>query len=195
MIFDGVKITIRFSFVLIIFLLLISGCGDEGVPTKPEEKEVEKEEDWSFPSSSKFAITLYADEDSVAVGDSFDVKIILYNVDNVFGMALEIFYDGDIVDVSQVTSGPHFFPDSSMIMLSKIEPDSNRVSYGVSYVRGSGKTVSGSGVVAKLKCVATNRGIATFRVIQEKLEILEPDGKIISNFNLLKMDSATVIVE
>ena len=181
----------RLSLAVLILLLLISGCGDEDSLTEPEKII----DEWSFPENLNFAITLYSEEDSVAVGDSFDVKIVFYNIRIAFGTVMEISYNSDIVEISQVISGPYFSPDSLTIMLSVIEPDLNRISYGVSYVKDSGMTVSGSGIVAKLRCIGKNRGTAKCRLTPGKFEIIGTDGNLVTNFRSLTITNATVIVE
>ena len=197
MITNRVRLKIRFPFVLVIFLLLISGCGEDSVidPDGDGNDPEEIFDEWSFPVNYNFEVSLYSDVDTVAVADTFDVKIVFYNIRDVLGMGLVISYDSDLIEISSVIPGPYFSPESLVIALSLIEPDINRISYGASFIRGSQLTVSNSGIVAKLRCVAKKNGLAKFSIIPGKYEIIGIDGKLVSNFRSLTISNSSVIVE
>jgi hypothetical protein len=166
-----------FLLILLILIVFVMGCKkDEGVTNAPPPSQ---QEDWTYPASTtRDTVTAYCDKQSVAVGEEFDVRLVLYNVAEVFGVAIEINYTSDKSDVLSALAGP-FFPSDSVIALSpKIEPDSNRVSYGVTRLRGS-TSISGSGVVIKLKCKGKVAGNATFSINPTKLEISKADGTLI----------------
>jgi hypothetical protein len=166
------------NFLLIVLILtaFVMGCKkDEGVTNTPPPSP----EDWTYPASTtRDTITTYCEKQNVAVGEEFDVKLVLYNVADVFGVAVEMKYVSDKSDVLSALAGP-FFPSDSVVALSpKIEPDSNRVSYGVTRLRGS-TSIAGSGVVIKLKCKGKAAGNATFSINPAKLEIRKADGTLI----------------
>jgi hypothetical protein len=166
---------------LLIFLILtafVIGCkkGDSGTnPTPPSQQE-----DWTYPASTtRDTITIYCDKQNVAVGEEFDVKLVLNNFSDVFGVAIEMDYASDKSYVLSALAGP-FFPNYQVVTLSpKIEPDSNRVSYGITRLRGS-TSISGSGVVIKLKCMGRAAGNATFSINSTKLEIRKADGTLMN---------------
>lgn len=195
MITNGVRLKIRFPFVLVIFLLLISGCGEDSVIDPDGGGTDEPEDEWSFPVNYNFEVSLYSDVDTVAVADTFDVKIVFYNIRGVFGMGLEISYDSDLIEISSVIPGPYFSPESLVIALTMIESNINRVNYGASFIKESQQTVSISGIVAKLRCVAKKSGLAKFSIIPGKYEIIGIDGKLVSNFRSLTISNSSVIVE
>jgi hypothetical protein len=177
--------------------MLLTGSGFLGACRNneaPSAASPPPQENWSFPPSSKFAVTLYSDHRSVAIGESFDVKLVFYNIDSVFGAAIELSYLSEQIDIVDVLSGPHFSPPDDLLVLKATEPDSNRVSYGVSYRAGSGEVASGSGVVFKLKCKGKLRGSVIFTVNAQKLEIRKANGRMITNFPALHVENDTETV-
>jgi hypothetical protein len=153
-------------------------------------------EDWTFPANAvKFAVTAYTEKQSVAVGEAFDVKLVLYNISDAFGTAIEMTYASDKVDVLDLLSGPFFAPDSSLIGIKEVTASANRISYGVTYKAGSNKTSNGSGVVFKLKCRGKASGSAPFIMNAQKLEVRKSDGNLIANFGSLSREDLTVVVQ
>jgi hypothetical protein len=129
------------------------------------------------------------------VGQSFEVRVILYNVTNVAGCALEVSYPAAVAEVDSVAPGTSFLPPDSIISISKIELDSGRVSYGVSYkYSGQARSKSGSGVVCMLKCKAKTSGTCSFLIDPATLEIKTPDGTFIQNFGTLLVENLTIAV-
>jgi hypothetical protein len=160
--------------IVLILTAFFAGCKKNS--TEPTSTPGE---DWTFPASNtRDTVTVYCEKQTVAVGEEFDVKLVLYNVVDVFGVAIEIDYASDKCDVLNVLKGP-FFPTESVIALPpKIEPESYRISYGVSRLRGS-TSISGSSVLIKLKCKGKAAGNATFSINPEKIEISKADGTLI----------------
>jgi hypothetical protein len=162
------------TFLLLVLILVgfTVGCKDNVTGPQPTE-------DWTYPSSStRDTVTVYCNKKSVTIGEEFDVKLVLYNIDDVFGIALEINYASDKSDVLSAIAGPFFPPDGVVALPPKIEPTSNRVSYGVTRQRGS-TGITGSGVVIKLKCKAKAKGSAMFVINTSKLEIRRSNGTLI----------------
>lgn len=159
---------------IFIFIFAISGCKKNDNGTNAYEQE-----DWTYPASTTSdSVTVYCEKQDVAFGEEFDVKLVLYNVTDVFGVAFEMDYPADKCEISSVLVGP-FFPSDNIIALPPvIEPDSNRVSCGLTKVRGS-TSISGSGVVIKLKCVGKGSGKAAFTINPTNLAITKPDGTLI----------------
>ena len=181
-----------------LFLLFMSlsiltiGC------KKDEEQIINPpaQEDWTFPANStKFSVTLYCEKQIVRVGETFDVKVILYNIPDVFGTALEVSYTSSTASIAQQLMGPHFTPSSSVLAVSRIEAAKNAASYGITYQNGSNRISSGSGVVVKFKCTATTSGNAQFTVNRQKLEIRKADGSLINNFASLQVENLTIVVQ
>ncbi|MGD0339697.1 MAG: cohesin domain-containing protein [Bacteroidota bacterium] len=166
----------NFLLIVLILTFFVVGCKkDEGVTNAPPPSQ---QEDWTYPAgTTRDTVTTYCDKQNVAVGEEFDVKLVLYNVAEVFGVAIEMNYASDKSDVLSALAGP-FFPSDNVVSLSpKIEPDSNRISYGITRLRGS-TSISGSGVVIKLKCKGKAAGNATFAINPTKLEIRKADGTL-----------------
>lgn len=176
---------------LIVCISLIAGCGgsDDVIPPPGSS------EDWGFPANAtKFAISLYSDKSTVSVGESFDVKMVLYNIPNVFGSAVEVGYPGDKVSITQTLAGPHFSPQVWTIAISRVDSLQNRASYGVTYIAGSNRTSSGSGAVMKFRCTAKASGAVQFSINPGILEIRKADGSLINNFPGLQIEGLTITV-
>jgi hypothetical protein len=165
------------AFLIISLLgILVLGCSksDNGSNPPPPTPE-----DWTFPSDTTTnSIKVFSEKSSVAVGEAFDVKVILYNVTGIFGAAAEIAYTSANATVSSVLAGPFFTPDANILTVSNINAGRNIASFGVTYRAGSNGLVTGSGVVFKLKCVGTAAGTATFAINPTTLEVRKTDNTI-----------------
>jgi hypothetical protein len=180
------------TLLIVIGIILITGCKKDSVSPPPVA-----EEDYSFPANTKFAVTLYSNQTSYKVGDNFDVKLVFYNLQDVFGAAVELSYDSSfihITDSSKILIGPYFNTGDSTLTFRKVE-QIGRASIGISYVKGSGLVSNGSGTVMKLKCNARKNGSTTFSINGSKLEIRKSDGSFINNFNGLLKENLTINIQ
>ncbi|HEY6952972.1 MAG TPA: cohesin domain-containing protein [Bacteroidota bacterium] len=167
-------------------VVVLSGCGKKNNPVSPPTVI-------DFPPDTKFSVTLYSPAQSVSVGGTFEVRVVLYNVSNVFGAALSVSYPGAVVDVLGVTGGGTFLPAASVIDVSRIEPDSNRVSYAVSYENATtGSSSTGSGVLCRIQCRAKASGTAAFAINQSTLEIKTANGTLIPGFSNLLVENLSI---
>ena len=168
----------KLVFLTFIIVAVIGGCSkdDAGTQTPPTPAE-----DFTFPASTTSSVTLYSEKSTVAVNEAFDVKVVLYNVTNAFGAALEIAYASDKVSVLSQLSGPTFFaPAANILTVPWTDTLNNRVSYGVTYRAGTNGAANGSGVVVKLKCRGRAAGTAAFTVDPAKLEVRQSNGTLIT---------------
>ncbi len=177
-----------FLLVLGILALVLGGCSKKSNPVTPPFEG-------DFPPSSEFSVTLYSASSSVAVGDTFQVRVVLYNVSNVSGCAVRISYSSNLTDILTTAKGSSFFPSDSVVSISKIEPDSGRISFGIGY-RGAtaANAKSGSGVVSILTCRAKTSGTCSFAIDPNTLEITSPDGTLIPNFGALLVENLSVVI-
>ena len=166
------------------------GCskGDNGTNPPPTE-------DFTFPASSDTALTLYSGTSTVSVNQTFDIKVVCYNVSQTFGAAFEVGFTNGTVTVESIVIGPFFDPADQTVSVTQIENTNSRVSFGTTYQRGSGKTSSGSGVVFKIRCKGTMPGAAQFTLNQSKIELRKSDGTLISNFDRLQYQNLSVTVQ
>ncbi|RCK71690.1 MAG: hypothetical protein IGBAC_0781 [Ignavibacteriae bacterium] len=183
----------KFLAIIIIFVLVAS-CKKETTTQPP----VVKPEDFSFPPSSRFAISLITNSTNVNLGSEFDTKIVFYNVQEVFGSAIEIVYDNNLLSIpnqSKLLIGPFFnIEDTSKILiLKKVENLFGRASLGISYVRNSGLVSNGSGVVFKIKFTPIARGDTWIKI--SKCEIRKSDGNFINNFSNIQIDSLQISIK
>jgi hypothetical protein len=180
------------TLLTVIGIILITGCKKDSVSPPPVA-----EEDYSFPASAKFTVTLYSNQTNYKIGDNFDVKLVFYNLQDVFGTAVELSFDSSfirIMDSSKIFIGPYFKTGDSTLTFRKVE-QVGRASIGISYTKGSGLVSNGSGVVLKLKCNARKIGSTTFSINSSKLEIRKSDGAFIYNFNGLLKENLTISIQ
>lgn len=174
-------------FCLVTFLIFLGCKKEEGGGIMPE--------DFSFPPSADTAVTLFSGVSSVSVNQAFDVKLICYNVDSTFGASFEVGFPNTKIQVVDVLVGPFFSPPDQTIQLMHIQNDSARVSFGISYVRGGGRTSAGSGVVCKIRCVPIVTGTIQFTFHQLKVELRKEDGTFIRNYSRLQYQNLSMIVQ
>jgi hypothetical protein len=183
--------TVRAALLLLLFSWIAAGCGDDNGTNPPPVTP----EDWSFTAdSTKFSATLAAAKDTFAVGEAFDVKLILYNVPAVFGLTAEFTYPSDLVEIIDVLQGPHFAPPENTLVVKNIEAGANRVSFGVTFRRTTGTGVSGSGAVLKLKCRARAAGAAAITFNVPRFEVRNADGALIPNFGTLVREDESIVI-
>ncbi len=153
-------------------------------------------EDFTFPANStKFSATLYTSTTSIANNGTFDIRFVLYNITSAFGAAAEITFSNDKVQITESVVGPAFGPAEAIISLRGPVPGApNTYSFGVTYKAGSNLSLTGSGVIVKLKCKATAAGTANFTITPAKLEIKKSDGTPISNFGTILIENASVVI-
>jgi hypothetical protein len=179
--------------ILFVFLLLglAAGCSsDEGTGPTPTPQE-----DWAFPASStKFSFTAYTADSVYAVGTAFDVKLVLYNVNEVFGLSAEVAFTPSTVDVVEVLTGPHFSPAGDILTVTQLETSTSKVSLGITFRRGTTTGKSGSGAVFKLKCRARTAGTASFLVTPGTFQILKADGTPVPNAGTLVLEGRTLTI-
>jgi len=175
-------------------LILLSGCGG-GSSTQPNPTPTPTPPGpWTFPASSKFAVTLYADSSTYAIGDSFDVKVVAYNLTNVFGATFQVNYPASQLNVGRVVYNSTPIVTPNLELPGRVEADSNRVSFGFTFLRGSHHAFNGSAVLARLRCLGTAAGTAKFTLARANLAIQDSTGSAIPNFSNLEVDSLSVTV-
>ena len=180
----------HYYFILLVIISFFIGC-KESIVDPPIFRE-----DWKFPpDSSKFAITLYTEKDTIPMGSDFDVKIIFYNIPKVFGTAFEILYPNNITKINEQVIGPHFKSELSYLSIALVDSADNTMSFGITYPAGLDSSSSGSGVVMKLKCKAKTKGVAQFTINRSKLEIKKSNGSMIDNFNSLDVENLKVVIK
>ncbi|MBM2841321.1 MAG: hypothetical protein HW412_1849 [Bacteroidetes bacterium] len=177
--------------IVVILGLTIGSCkkDDGGTQTPPSTTGP----DFSFPAATKFAATLYAPTLTVANGAAFDIRFVLYNVTDAFGAAAEIIYSNNNVRIDSSAVGPAFSPPASVLSL-RGPASPNTYAYGVTYIAGSNRTTTGSGVIVKLYCHAIAAGAATFTIDPAKFEVKKADGTPIANFGNMLIENVVVTI-
>ena len=143
---------------------------------------------WEFRSSGLPALALYSDGTTVAAGDSFDVKVVSYNLQDVFGAALRIIYPHDVIGVGRILYNPTLFGDqTSCLVMPPVRSDLDRVDIGFTYVRGSGRSIRESSVLALLRCRALKQGAANVGFAPDTLVVRKSDGTLFDYGSLTKI--------
>jgi hypothetical protein len=133
--------------VFVLVLVGLMGCGEEASVQPPPAVE-----DWTFPANaSKFAVALYSTNSSVAVNGTSDIRVVMYNVSNVFGASIRISIPQDSLLVTDIIQGPVFGSASDALVVSQNEPTLKRASFGITLKAGSTAAFSGSEVLCKFK--------------------------------------------
>jgi hypothetical protein len=152
-------------------------------------------ETWIYPSNGvKFAATVYSSTSTVQNGSRFEVLVVYYNMTKAFGTAIELSFPVDKVSIRDVVAGP-YISGSSALILKKLDNTAGRVSFGATFTAGSGDTVTGSGIVLKLKCRAKSTGSSPFTINASKLQILQSDGSSIPSFNTLQIENLLIGIQ
>lgn len=183
---------IIFLLILLVSIIFINGCKKDPVSSPLPV------EDFSYPPSSKFAITVYSEQTIIKKGDIIDIKLVFYNIPSVFGTALELNYPNNLIeftDDSKMLLGQFFQIGDSALVLKKVEQLQGRASVGISYIKGSGLTANSSGVVFKLKGEAIASGIAEISINKNKLKILKSDGTPVNNFSGLLVENLSLNIQ
>ena len=191
-----------FFLIVILFIinLFLSCDGDNGgvTPTPPEE-------DWSFPTDpNKFAVTIYSGDEStpltsVSIDEEFDIKVIFYNLTEVFGAAIELSYPSDKIEIIDGNDGilisPNYFNEDDIVTpVRMVDSDFNRISCGICNRSGQ-SPISGSSVVFKIKCKATSLGSASFAINESNTEIIQSNGDLIPGFASLDFEPETISIQ
>lgn len=179
------------ALVIIITLVGSMGCGEDSTvqPTPAVE-------DWTFlADSSKFAVALYSTKSSVTVNGTSDVRVVLYNVSNVFGASIRITIPQDSLLVTDIVQGPVFGSSSDALVVSQNEPTLDRASFGITLKAGSAAAFSGSGVICKFKVQGKVAGPVNIRIDQQTLELRTSSGQMVSGFTNLALENLLLTVQ
>ncbi len=183
------------SKILIFFVvisLILTGCSKNPVgPVPPQE-------DFSYPPSTRFAVSLYSEKTNYNLNSEIDIRLIFYNLTGVFGTAVEISYDQtklEITNEDKIIIGPYFKSLDSALVIKKVDQPIGRVSGAISYWKNSDLTANESGVVFKIKAKAVATGNIQLSINKDKLQILRNDGRPIDNFQNLQIDSLNITIQ
>jgi hypothetical protein len=151
---------------------------------------------FSFPANAtKFSVSLYTDCQTVSNGQEFSLKVVLYNVSDLFGFASEILLPTDKVQFVSAAAGGAFQPSSDVIRVNTLVSGSSIYACGATYTSLSTYRTNGSGVVMKLRLRATATGTALFTINRNRLELKRSDGTPITNFDGMQVEDASVVIQ
>ncbi len=167
---------------------------DDGGSTPPTA--CTSADDFSFPANAtKFSVTLYSDCQTVTNGQEFSLKLVLYNVADLFGSATEIILPTDKVDIVSAAAGSAFQPSTDVILVGGLVTGTNIYAYGATYKAGVASRTNGSAVVVKLRLRARATGTAVFTINPARLELKKSDGTPINNFGTLQVENVSITIQ
>ncbi len=171
--------------------IVLAGCGGGGSTRSPDPQPGP----WDFPAATGHALVLRSEQTSCAVGDSVDVKLTAYDLPPLSGAALRIDVPSELLAAGRILRNPQALPSGeAMLTVERIEPDSGRVSWGFSFVRGSGRTFSGSAVLLLLRCRALESGSAYLRLDRGTLDLRDSAGSRMAGLENIRLDPLTLLV-
>jgi hypothetical protein len=172
----------------------LSCSKDDGGTTPPTA--CTSADDFTFPANAtKFSVSLYADCQTVSNGQEFTVKLVLYNVTDVFGAAMEIILPIANVDLVSAASGSAFQPSTDVILVGGLVTGTNIFAYGATYKAGVASRTNGSAVVVKLRLRAKAAGTAAITINPARLELKKSDGTPITNFGSILVENASITIQ
>jgi hypothetical protein len=185
---------------ILLFLLSLSfgfvSCSKDDGGSTPPPVACTAANDFSFAANAtKFSVTLYTDCQTVSNGQEFSLKLVLYNVSDVFGSATEILLPTDKVEVVSAAAGSAFQPSTDVLTLGGPVSGTNIYAYGVTYKAGSTSRTNGSGVVVKLRLRAIATGTAAITINPARLELKRSDGTPITNFGSILVENASITIQ
>lgn len=183
--------------IILFLLILIAAWGCKKLETPVETTP---EEDWSFPADSiKQGVTVYCNNTELKVGDNFDVKFVVYNMNDVIGIATEMTVpSSSMTTLNGLVPGKYFAAADSndLISIKLMESKDSRVSYGITYKQDAAntKSASGSGVLYKLKMRANAAGEASFTINRAKLSIIKRDRSQVL-VDTLRVENCNIVIQ
>ena len=169
------------------------GCGDD--ESNPATPPVTKASPCDLAARTTSAVALQSEKMTYAVGDSFWVAVALYNVGPPFGASAEIAYPSDRVEVVRVSECANYLSQGQNVKVSRVEPDSNRVSYGVSLVRGGAVGSADDLLLCYLECRAKAAGPAAFTIVTSRLELVKDDGAPIDGLSTVAIENLSIGIQ
>jgi hypothetical protein len=171
-------------------------CKKDDGGSQPPANACTSADDFSFPANStKFAITLYSDCQTVSNGQEFSLKLVLYNVSDVFGAATEIILPTDKVEIVSAAAGTVFQPTTDIILVGGPVTGTNIYAYGATYKAGTTSRTNGSGVLVKLRLRAKATGTAAITINPARLELRKSDGTPITNFSSIAVENISFTIQ
>lgn len=186
---------------ILLFLLSLSfgfvSCSKDDGGSTPPPVACTAANDFSFPADPvKFAVSLYSDCQTVSNGQEFSLKVVLYNVTDVFGFATEILLPTDKVTLVSTADGSAFQPSTEVLRLGGLVSGTNIYACGATYKAGSASRTNGSAVVVKLRLRAIATGTAAITINPARpLELKRSDGTPITNFGSILVENASITIQ
>jgi len=168
-----------------------AGCGSSTCSTCPPTTT----QPCDIPAhAATAAIAIHSGRTSYAVNDTFWVSVVLHNVDATFGASVEVTYPSNLVDVLRISGCSNGFSQGQNLAVGKIDAASNRVSFGVTRLRGSTPVPAGNTVLFYMGCRAKGTGSVPFQVVAWNLKLLKSDGSPIDSMATLRQENLSVTV-
>ena len=157
-------------------MTLLLGCGDD-YPMRAGGEDI--------PSTLRFSPA----NSMVEVGQTFTASIEVVDAQELFGIAFEVVYDPELLEATQVASGPALGGD----VLFFEQEEEGRICVAVTKKRGA-SPLTGSGVIARLTFVARGAGRSNLSFVQSAVEPADRSGLAVMNIDRFIVQSGSVNV-
>ena len=166
--------------VLLCMMVMIFSCS--GNPTKPNATE------------PGLILKIVEKNISVNVGDTITQSVNIEGVEDLFGSAIKLNFDENILEPVSIYQGQLFPVDNTIFFSDMYESVENRkkgyISFAVSRIRGA-ETVNGSGSLSRITfrvCASGSTG-----VMFDTIKLIKSDGEDLDGLNKIEVKDSFVI--
>jgi hypothetical protein len=125
------------------------------------------------------AIVFFPDRVEASYGTPAHVDVYAMKVDNVGMAQIPIHYDASKLSVTSVTAGSLFTDDNPPFFVTDNDPQNGILTIYITFLGTSGKSVGGTGDIAKIEFNTKASGEAPINISQETI-ILDPQENPLS---------------
>jgi hypothetical protein len=138
----------------------------------------------------RFTLLVTPSDTTVSAGETFEVGVEVYGVEELFGVSFEVEYDGSLLTVEgNPETGDFLDSEVELVMVEE-----GRVSVSVTKKRGE-EPMSGSGRLARIPFRAEGVGVTSVRLVEETLTLQRGDGTPVPGRGGMILGGARVVIE
>jgi len=141
----------------------------------------------------KLTLEIVPSEIEVSRGDTFEVRVRVKHVKELFGYTFELEYDENLLKPVIAEMAPEDFLGDDILFLFQVGQD--RLSVGVTR-RAGAESINGSWVIARVKFQALASGTTVVKIAQnDALALLKEDGTNVDRFGEIVLKDLKVIIK
>ena len=171
-----IHLYIIFAILVIIFVVVITGCSDSSKPYK------------------YFTLSITPEQDSIVVNETANYSVKVQDAINLYGIHLEVSFDSTNVELpDEYLSVGDFWSDHYFLKETYNYP--NKFSVVISLI-GEKDGISGSGSLFEFNIKAIEQGICALEIINNSyLYLVDKNGELIEEFDNITIQNANLIIE